>query len=89
MKLNILLCAVLTTVAASSIQAAIPIVENGKSVYVIYHVGGQQNSAGLVGMVTGNDRELVAGDLSRADRADAEWVACCGRGIKVERKKQR
>ena len=53
------------------------------------NVGGQQNSAGLVGMVRGNDRELVAGDLSCADRAGTEWVACCGRGIKVERNKQR
>ena len=51
--------------------------------------GGQQNSAGLVGMVEGNDRGLMVGNLGRADHDRAGWVACCGRGIKVERNKQR
>ena len=52
-------------------------------------VGGQQNSADLVGMVEGNDRGLMVGNLGRADHDRTGWVACCGRGIKVERNKQR
>ena len=52
-------------------------------------VGGQQKSAGLVGMVEGNDRGLMVGDLGRADQDRTAWVACWGRGIKVERNKQR
>ena len=52
-------------------------------------VGGQQNSAGLVGVVEGNDRGLMVGNLGRADHDRTGWVACCGRGIKVERNKQR
>jgi death-on-curing protein len=52
-------------------------------------VGGQQNSAGLVGMVEGYDRGLMVGNVGRADHARTGWVACCWRGIKVERNQQR
>jgi hypothetical protein len=41
-------------------------------------VGGQQNSAGLVEMVEGNERGLMVRNLGRADLARTELLACCG-----------